>query len=1137
PNAYERTGSGSTSLGQLNNYTASDPATVTVAQPSVTKALVATSIENSTNSLSQAVIGETATYTVTMKIPQGRTPAAKLIDTLPAGTISAVNNAPSFLTVPGLTNAPTLGTGAQTFTYDLGDIVNTDTDSGTDETITFTVEAVVLNVNSNVRGTSLVNRAKTTWNNGANFTADVSSGAVTVIEPKLTTTKSVVVGGAGGNVGDPVTYTIVIEQAATSDTDAFEATLADVIPAQIAGVALASVVDTASSVTAANFNLVGNTLSTTTPFDMPKLPAGRKITLTVTGTLAAGVTAGQKIVNTDYVRWTSLDGNPGQITPNNTNAYERTGSGSTTLGQLNNYETSGSATLTVNSADLVVVKTVSNASPNVGDTITFTVTVTNNGPSIAHNVEITDSFPSSSELTFLSASPSADYNAGTGVWTVGTVNVGAANKKTLTLTARVNAPAAAGAIPATLTNTATVTKVDELDPNPGNNTGTVSETPKYADLGVKKTTSNVSPNVGDTITYTVSLFNLGTSTATNVEVTDTLPGNVAFRSASAAAGTTFTPGGAGGIWTVPSIAPGQTKLLTITVQATASGTSFNTVTITDSDVYDPNGKNNTAKTPTSPLEADLVVSKTVDNPRPQVGDNVTFTVTLENLGPSAAANVVVADPLPAGLEFVSATPSAGTYNSVTGDWTLPVSLAAGTTNTLTIVATVKTPSSGPALPQTNTATATSSTPDPNPDNSTDSSTETPLQADLAVFKNVSDPTPNVGDTITFAITVANLGPDPATSVVVNDLLPAGVTFAGAVVPRGTSYDDATGVWTIDTLTTSDFPTLFISATVDRPASGIPAAVTNTATVSAREYDPDPTNNTDSVTETPQYADLAVDKQVSDATPNVGDIITFTITLSNLGADTATGVTVLDQLPAGLEFVSAVPSQGTYTPGTGIWDVGTVDTSYDRTLSIQARVKTPTSGFPQPQTNTASVLTSDQYDPDPSNNTDSVTETPKYADLDVVKDVDVPRPNVGDAITFTIVLSNFGVDTATDIVITDLLPAGLAFLSATPDQGSYDPATGEWDVGSLAANAQATLTITAEVVSPAAQTNVVTVTKANEYDPDKSNNTSSVTETPLVADLSIQKSVGSATPVIGDTVVYTIVVRNDGPDAAVNTIAT
>ncbi|MEI7782396.1 MAG: DUF11 domain-containing protein, partial [Planctomycetota bacterium] len=578
-------------------------------------------------------------------------------------------------------------------------------------------------------------------------------------------------------------------------------------------------------------------------------------------------------------------------------------------------------------------------------------------------------------------------------------------------------------------NSATVTKADELDPNPGNNTGTVSETPKYADLAVTKTVDKPQPNVNDTITYTVRLTNNGTATATNVEVTDALPANVQFLTATPAGGTTFTPSGTpttGGLWKVPTIAPGGSLLLTITAKATTSGVQFNTVTITKSDVYDPNDGNNTAKTPTDPQAADLVVSKTVDNARPQVGANVTFTITLQNLGPNTAANVFVDDVLPAGLEFVSATATAGAYAS--GVWTLG-SVAPNATSTLTIVAKVKTPSSGDAQPQTNSATARSGTTDPNPGNNTDTSTETPLQADLAVFKTVSNPTPNVGDTITFAIGVANYGPDTATGVVVNDRLPAGVTFVSATAPRGTSYNEISGVWTVGTLTTSDFPVLFITATVDKPTSGNPLPVTNTATVSGTEYDPDPSNNTDSVTETPQYADLALDKQVSDATPNVGDIITFTITLSNLGADTATGVTVLDQLPAGLEFVSALPSQGTYTPGTGIWDVGTVDTSFPRTLSIQARVPTPTSGIPQPQTNTASVRTSDQYDPDQSNNRDSVTETPKYADLDVEKTVDVARPNVGDTITFTITLSNLGKDTATGVTLGDLLPAGLAFQPA------------------------------------------------------------------------------------------------------------
>ena len=90
----------------------------------------------------------------------------------------------------------------------------------------------------------------------------------------------------------------------------------------------------------------------------------------------------------------------------------------------------------------------------------------------------------------------------------------------------------------------------------------------------------------------------------------------------------------------------------------------------------------------------------------------------------------------------------------------------------------------------------------------------------------------------------------------------------------------------------------------------PAAQTNTATISdADQFDPNTGNNTASATETPQQADLAVTKTVSDATPNVGDPITFTVTLTNSGPDAATGVQVTDLLPAGLTFVSADAEPG------------------------------------------------------------------------------------------------------------------------------------------------------------------------------------------------------------------------------------
>jgi len=721
---------------------------------------------------------------------------------------------------------------------------------------------------------------------------------------------------------------------------------------------------------------------------------------------------------------------------------------------------------------------------------------------------------------------------------VGTVLTGSANAKTLTFTALVLVPAV-NTIPLAQTNVATVTNSAEPDPDPGNNTDSVTETPKYADLGITKTTTNVQPNVGQTVTYTVSIFNLGTSPATNVVVTDRFPANVAYQSHATSSGT-FNP--ATGLWTIPTVPLTATVTspltLTITVLATASGIGFNTVEITDSDVWDPNDGNNTSQTPTDPQEAHLILSKTANTTRPNVGDTVTYTIFVQNTGPNTAANVVVVDQIPAGITYVPGSASnGGTYNPATRlvTWSLG-SLPVGTVQ-LTVQATVDTPASGAILPINNRATVTATTPDPTPGNNTDDETITPLEADLAVFKVVSNATPNVGDTIFFEIDVVNLGPDRATNVVVDDVLPAGVTFVSASPSVGT-YDATLGRWTIGDVFVGEIPTLLLFVTVDRPTSGIPPAVTNTATVSAREYDPDRSNNTDSATETPQYADLAVDKVVSDARPNVGDTITFTITLTNLGIDTATNVTVLDQLPAGLQFVSATTSEGTYDAGTGIWTVGTVDTLYARTLQIQAIVLPPTSGTPQPQTNTASVNSSDQYDPDPSNNTDSATETPQYADLEVTKIVDDPAPNVGGQVTFTITVTNLGADPATGVAVRDLLPSGLTFVSAGPSAGtSYDPATGIWSVNTLPVGGVELLTILAVVAESGQFTNVAAVSESDQYDPDPDNNRDEATVTTREADLAVVKTVDDARPNVGDIVTFTITLSNNGPDIANNVTLT
>ena len=1169
PNAYQRTGSGITSDNQLNDYATANSATLNVEKPKIAKTLVSTSIVNAHNSNTQAVIGETATYEIVVEIPQGLTPAAIFKDRFTklqlayVSSTTPVINDPANLTVPGLTDPPVISGNQKFATWNFGDIVNTDTDSTTPETITWQVTTLVLNDDDNVNGSDVQNDVRMQWASNSN-TSWKKNTEVQVIEPKLTTTKNVLVGGLGGNPGDPVTYTIVIQQDATSPTDAFAATLTDVIPLEIASPVLKSVIDTDNQVTKGNFQLSGNALTTVIPFDVEKDPAGRTITLTIDGTLQGPFTANQVITNTNRIEWTSL-GNPNQLLPNNVNAYQRTGKGPQGNGAVNYYHTNSHVDFTVNTADLRVEKTVNDATPNIDDTITFTVTVTNDGPDTATGIELTDTFPATGELQLLPSSISTTqgtYNPGTGVWNILSLNNG--DSATLTLPAKVINPTRP-LPPSAQTNRAKITAVSEPDPRPDNNEATATEKPKYADLEVHKETNNYQPNVNDDVTYTIKLTNNGPDTATDVVLTDAFPSPVTYKTATSTSGTTFIPTGnpvTGGEWIVPSIDPGQEKTLSIVVTADAPGIGLNVISITSSETWDPILGNNTSETLTNPQQADIAVDKVVDNNTPQVGDNVTFTIDVTNNGPSTALAVEVADQLPAELTFVDSSRNDSSlpnyYNPTTGVWTVG-NMPNGASETLTITATVLAPSSptGSDSIILNTATGSTTTTDPNHGNDSSTAFVTPLQSDLAVYKVVSDPEPNVGDTIEFAIGATNYGPADATGVVVTDTIPAGLTYVGPsqiINPNPSdgsiAENNGTITWTIGSLgagstTAQQIPIFVYEVTVDAPSpAGIPPTLQNDAHIIGHEYDPDHSNNTDSASETPQYADLAVDKQVSNATPNVGDVLTYTITVTNNGKDDAENVFLTDTIKdiSELSIVGTpVTSAGTFDPTSGVWDIGRVYVGTPATLVVQAKVVAPATGAPQPIENTAAIGDTDpykpkQYDPDPNNNIATATATPQYADLRVIKNVNNPAPNVGSNIVFGIVVDNLGANQASDVEIIDVLPPGLTFVSASSTD--YNPGTGIWSVGTVdvgSANAKA-LQIEATVAASGIWTNeaeVSTTNPPNQFDPDLTNNKGSATIKTREADLLVNKTVNDATPNVGDIITFTIDVTNNGPDVANN----
>ena len=762
-----------------------------------------------------------------------------------------------------------------------------------------------------------------------------------------------------------------------------------------------------------------------------------------------------------------------------------------------------SSLVTPQQAELSLTKSVSDPTPNVGETITYIISLTDSGPDGATGVQVQDALPAGLAFVSAIASPGTTYKSASGLWSVGTVNVG--SPVTLAIRATVTSPNPQ-------TNTATIGHADQFDPITSNNTATATLTPQQADLALAKTVDNPTPNVGDTVTFTVSLGNNGPDAATGAQVTDLLPAGLTFVSDTTSQGT-YDP--ATGLWDVGTVAVGAAQVLTIRAMVTSPSPVTNTATISHADQFDPDPGNNNAAAPDSPQQADLALSKTVDDAMPNVGDLITYTVDVRDLGPSDATNVLISDPLPAGLALVSALPSQGSYDAASGVWTVGIVTVAAP-QSLQITARVT--SAGAA---TNTARITHSDQfDPNPGNDGASVVATPQQADLGLSKTVSNTTPNVGDAISYTITLSNAGPDGATGVRVTDLLPAGVTFVSATPSQG-AYVPGTGIWTVGAVNAGSPQTLVIQATVTSPGPQ-----TNAATIThADQFDPVTTNNTTSVETTPQQSDLALAKSVSDATPNVGDTISYSVTLTNIGPAAATGVRVTDLLPAGLAFVSAAPSQGTYDPAPGLWTVGAVGTR-PQTLIIRATVTSP-----DPQTNAAAITHADQFDPDTANNTASATQTPQRADLALAKTVNNAAPNVGATISYTVTLSNKGPDAATAAQVTDLLPAGVMFVSAAPSQGTYNSVSGLWAVGSVTTSAPQTLVLTATVVAAGQIINTATITHANQFDPDPSNNSASAPETAEEVDLALAKTVDDPRPNVGETITYTITLSNLGPNTA------
>ncbi|WP_405017229.1 DUF11 domain-containing protein [Kitasatospora sp. NBC_00070] len=744
-------------------------------------------------------------------------------------------------------------------------------------------------------------------------------------------------------------------------------------------------------------------------------------------------------------------------------------------------------------ADVAITKKASTSTPvAAGESFDYTVTVTNNGPSQASGLVVTDALPAM--LKFVSASDGCTA-AGQNVTCPKLASLAAKASKTYTIKVQLD-PAYTGD-GSDVKNQAKVA-TDSADPDQTNNTSDASTgglpgpgpgpnppAPVKADVAITKKPVGTTPvAAGESFDYAVTVTNNGPSEAKGLVVTDALPATLKFVSASdgcTAAGQNVT------CPKLASLAAKASKTYTIKVQLdpayTGDGSDVKNQAKVATDTTDPDQSNNTSDAatgglpgpgpgpnPPSPVKADVAITKKPASTTPiAAGESFDYTVTVTNNGPSDAKGLVVTDALPAMLKFVS---SPDGCTAVGQDVSCPklAALAAKGSKTYTITVQLDPAYAGDGSDVKNQAKVATDTTDPDPANNTsDASTgglpgpgpgpnpPSPVKADVAITKKAASTAPvAAGESFDYTVTVTNNGPSDAKGLVVTDALPAALKFVSAS-DGCTATDQNVTCPKLASLAAKASKTYTITVQLDPAYAGDGSDVRNQAKVATDTADPDLTNNTSDASTgglpgpgpgpnppSPVKADVAITKKAASNAPvAAGESFDYTITVTNNGPSQASGLVVTDALPAALKFVSA--SDGCTAAGQNVScpKLATLAAKASKTYTITVQLDPAYAGDGTDVRNQAKVAT-DSADPDLANNTSDASTgglpgpgpgpnppAPVKADVAVTKKPASTNPvSPGESFDYTVTVTNNGPSEAKGLVVTDALPSVLKFVSAS-----------------------------------------------------------------------------------------------------------
>lgn len=953
-------------------------------------------------------------------------------------------------------------------------------------------------------GSTVVNRASTEFfNSVANATrtslseeieTPVAQAADLSVVKTLNTSPLV--------AGEPISYTIRAKNAGPGTATGVR--VADPIPTGVGSV-------TAES-SAGSCEVAGGQVTC----ELPDLAVGAETEITVEGVLSPALAPGAGISNTAVVSGTLTD----PVPSNNT---------STATGTI------------TTSADLSIEKTFAPDAPVAGEPLTYTLEVTNHGPSEARDVSVVD--PLDPETEFVSAS--VDGGTCTGTTEVrcalGTLAPGATKRIEIT----VMLAAGAGTDEGVVQNTAAVSS-STSDPDPTNNVSSTSFRPEIeADLAIEKSASRQTVSAGDTVDFDLVVTNNGPSDAVNVSVSDVLPAGFVVESIATGAGTTCSsPGDSEVRCTITALASGATAA-TITVTARVAsdapeGTVTNTAAVA-APAEDRDITNNASSADVEVVQSADVRIQKLGAGDPVPGGQYVYTLNIENAGPSVARDVIVVDRLPDGFTYVTddgeCAVTDGVLRCTLGD------LPPGGPQQVSIhVSGVW--DAGVSGTAANTASVSTATTDPDLSNN-ESTTEKDFapSADVSVAKKIVDPDPRgdyyLGQEIKYEVVVRNDGPSVAHGVLVTEQPEPGLTITSAE-PSAGNWSNEGMQWAVGSLEPGASATLIVTAVLGAiPEDG---KLTNAVEATADTPDPEPENNTTGVdVPVSPAADMAIEKVVDLWRAAPGATLTYTLTVTNHGPSTAEIVNVHDLLPSELTDVA------TTTPGCSVHNGSNVDCTFtqfevgaERTVTITAKV--PAATTEDAFLNRADVLSPVTRDLNPRNDTsDAVTVVTRSPGISLEKTAGTPkdldgdgRIGAGDAVPFTFTATNTGDVPLSGAVLTDEL------LGGAPDcaiQGAGIPVGGSVEC-------TVEYTLTQADVDRGTVHNEASVTAKDPVGTEVDDAAETDAVVPTANGISLTKTAGDVEDVdgdgrlgAGDRVTYTFSVRNTGTTTLSNAVIT